>query len=296
MMVLIQVKVKMVELVKSKVDSIFKKLTLLNLVLIWLIMITGALVRLTNSGLGCATWPKCDVDSFSPKVNTFHSNIEWGNRLITAAVSIVILLVLFFSIFTINDKRKKIYYSALVFFGIVLQIVLGGITVLSHLNPYAVGSHLIVSLYLIIVSKILYIVACDKKVVINKWYFVSYSFLVITVLAGIAVTGAGPHAGDGDAQRFGWTILEAARVHSFFAWMTLLSLVLLVWRKKITKSRQLYNFATLLVVQMTIGYVQYILKVPAGLVALHIAVLGLIAASLISREGSSFATHSDENA
>lgn len=265
---------------------LFKKLAFLNLVLIWLIMLTGAGVRLTSSGLGCETWPKCESDSFAPTVSSFHSNIEWGNRVITGMVSVVVILVLLSALFVKKNKKQIVLYSFLVFIGILIQIVLGGITVLTHLNPFAVGSHLLVSLYLIIISKKLYLVASNKEHSFNSWYLIPYGFLIATVLGGIATTGSGPHAGDEGAQRFTWSILEAARVHAGFAWLTLISFGILVWQKKLQRSTQLYNFFTLIVLQMIVGYTQYILKVPPLLVAIHIAILGLIATNIFTKDST----------
>ena len=245
------------------------------------IVLTGAAVRITGSGLGCPTWPECTYGSYVPVAGqaegAFHAWIEFGNRLLTflllfAAVAVVI--------YTIKKARRDLLWRALLqVLGIFGQGIIGGITVLTDLNPLAVASHFILSIFLIagavsIVARgrspLVSIRPTETKVKILAHAQVLLTFIVIVI--GTLVTGSGPHAGDLDAPRLklderAITWLHADAVIALLG----VSLALLVLSEisPETKRRVKIFFAVTLV-QGLVGYAQYVLGLPELLVTVHV--------------------------
>ena len=245
------------------------------------IVLTGAAVRITGSGLGCPTWPECTYGSYVPVAGqaegAFHAWIEFGNRLLTflllfAAVAVVI--------YAIKKSRRDLLWRALLqVLGIFGQGIIGGITVLTDLNPLAVASHFILSIFLIagavsIVARgrspLISIRPTDTKVKILAHVQVLLTFIVIVI--GTLVTGSGPHAGDLDAPRLklderAITWLHADAVIALLG----VSLALLVLSEisPETKRRVKIFFAVTLA-QGLVGYAQYVLGLPELLVIVHV--------------------------
>ena len=245
------------------------------------IVLTGAAVRITGSGLGCPTWPECTYGSYVPVAGqaegAFHAWIEFGNRLLTflllfAAVAVVI--------YAIKKARRDLLWRALLqVLGIFGQGIIGGITVLTDLNPLAVASHFILSIFLIagavsIVARgrspLVSIRPTETKVKILAHAQVLLTFIVIVI--GTLVTGSGPHAGDLDAPRLklderAITWLHADAVIALLG----VSLALLVLSEisPETKRRVKIFFAVTLV-QGLVGYAQYVLGLPELLVIVHV--------------------------
>ena len=245
------------------------------------IVLTGAAVRITGSGLGCPTWPECTYGSYVPVAGqaegAFHAWIEFGNRLLTflllfAAVAVVI--------YAIKKARRDLLWRALLqVLGIFGQGIIGGITVLTALNPLAVASHFILSIFLIagaisIVARgrspLISIRPIETKVKILAHVQVLLTFIVIVI--GTLVTGSGPHAGDLDAPRLklderAITWLHADAVIALLG----VSLALLVLSEisPETKRRVKIFFAVTLA-QGLVGYTQYVLGLPELLVIVHV--------------------------
>ena len=245
------------------------------------IVLTGAAVRITGSGLGCPTWPECTYGSYVPVAGqaegAFHAWIEFGNRLLTflllfAAVAVVV--------YAIKKSRRDLLWRALLqVLGIFGQGIIGGITVLTDLNPLAVASHFILSIFLIagavsIVARgrspIISIRPTETKVKILAHVQVLLTFIVIVI--GTLVTGSGPHAGDLDAPRLklderAITWLHADAVIALLG----VSLALLVLSEisPETKRRVKIFFAVTLA-QGLVGYAQYVLGLPELLVIVHV--------------------------
>lgn len=245
------------------------------------LVVTGGAVRITGSGLGCPTWPECTGNSYLPIAGqaegTLHSWIEFGNRLLT--------FVLFFAtiatiIYAIRKARKDLLWrAALQLLGILGQGVLGGITVLTNLNPLAVASHFILSIFLIAGAASMVERGRTPLVSIRPTEFklrvlvsaqVAITFVVIVL--GTLVTGSGPHAGDWQAPRLkidsraiSW--LHADAVIALFG--VSLALAVLSNLSPVTKKRINYFFVAALI-QGLIGYVQYVLGLPELLVAAHL--------------------------
>ena len=245
------------------------------------IVVTGATVRITGSGLGCPTWPECTYGSYTPVAGqaegAFHAWIEFGNRLLTflllfAAVAVVI--------YAIRKARRDLLWRALLqVLGIFGQGVIGGITVLTDLNPLAVASHFILSIFLIagavsIVARgrtpLISIRPTELKVKVLARAQVLLTFVVIVI--GTLVTGSGPHAGDLDAPRLNLDERAISWLHADAVIALLgVSLALLVLSEisPETKRRVKLFFAVTLV-QGLIGYLQYVLGLPELLVIVHV--------------------------
>ena len=245
------------------------------------LIVTGGVVRITGSGLGCPTWPECTQGSYVPIAGqaegAFHAWIEFGNRLLT--------FVLFFTaiaaiIYAFRKARKDLLWrAALQLLGILGQGVLGGITVLTDLNPLAVASHFILSVFLIagaasIVERgrtpLVSIRPTETKLRIISTAQVALTFLVIVL--GTMVTGSGPHAGDAQAPRFDFDSRAISWLHADAVIALLgvsLALFVLPNISPITKKRIKYFFAATLI-QGLIGYIQYVQGLPELLVAAHL--------------------------
>jgi len=244
------------------------------------LVVTGGAVRLTGSGLGCPTWPECTAGSYVPVKNqaegTVHSWIEFTNRLLTFVLVLVALATL---VAVLKAGRKDLRLLALgQFLGIFGQGVLGGITVLTHLNPISVASHFLLSIVLIAAATSLYsrrkspAEATSVAGTLNI-YSRSHVFLTAAVVVlGTVVTGAGPHAGDINAPRLHIKIQEAAMFHGV-AVLALIAFTIIFYfnhlASPLTKKRLLI-FLVIALSQGLIGYVQYLQGVPQLLVATHL--------------------------
>lgn len=244
------------------------------------LVVTGGAVRLTGSGLGCPTWPECTEGSYTPVADQiegqFHSWIEFANRLLTFVLVFAALVTL---IAVLRAGRKDLrILAAGQFLGIFGQGVLGGITVLTNLNPLAVASHLLLSMILIAGATSLHSrskLPARKRVsqrVTDNFSRLHVSLSAIVIILGTLVTGAGPHAGDIDAPRLHLRIQSVTLAHGV-AVAILLVLTLLFFlspqTEEITKKR-LAIFAILTLAQGAIGVIQYIQGVPELLVATHL--------------------------
>jgi cytochrome c oxidase assembly protein subunit 15 len=259
-----------------------RRISLANLIAQSGIIVTGAIVRLTGSGLGCPTWPDCTPGSLIPvagQVEGFHKYIEFGNRTLTFLVLAISIALFVFSL--INEKRNIILWSFLPLIGTLLQAVLGGITVLTGLNPFTVMAHFLLSIILVGISVKIYNYFNDQriskslpKIVDNYIKIVTLvSFAVITL--GTVTTGSGPHSGDEIAARFNLDLRVIAWLHAdtvlFFIGLVI---GLLVITKLNSESNHLYKTTrTLFIIcllQGFIGYVQWFNDLPWVLVSLHV--------------------------
>lgn len=244
-----------------------------------LLVLTGGSVRLTGSGMGCPTWPECTTDSYTPvpgqAEGAFHAWIEFGNRLLTFVLGAAALLVV---ILVLKVRRKDLRLLALSQIGgIFAQIILGGITVLTHLNPLAVASHFLLSTLLIAAAYTLVIKINRPKFEIARRSPLLQIHTVLTfivIIAGTLLTGAGPHAGDVDAPRLEIRIPILAALHGFLV-VALILLTLLIIYKAVSNSdealqRSILVFLGISLAQGLIGYIQYLQGVPQLLVAAHL--------------------------
>ena len=187
------------------------------------IVFTGALVRITGSGLGCSTWPECTPGSYTPTPDQpeapLHAWIEFGNRLLTF-VLLINALALMFTILK-SGKRELRKLGALQIVGILAQGVLGGITVLTALNPATVAAHFLLSIILIAGALSLRQRAHGKSPIeitliplVSKLIWLHLLLTALVIFAGTIVTGSGPHAGDSAAERFNLYSRTMAWIHA----------------------------------------------------------------------------------
>jgi len=262
-----------------------------------LIVVSGGAVRVTKSGLGCPDWPRCTGDSLVPTHNPEHHvlnmSIEFGNRLITFLVLGIGVLV-FVAALRLRPRRRPLVWWALAQpMSVVAQAVIGGIVVLTKLHPAAVSLHFLVSPALLVFCVALWVRAGEgdapPRRLAGPWTrglaAVLLASCAAVLVAGTVVTGTGPHAGDAESRRYGFDITEVARIHGELAWLTIaltVAVIAALYRTggPAAARRRALELAVLIVVQGAIGYTQYFLGVPAGLVLLHMlgAVLMWIAA------------------
>jgi len=253
------------------------------------LVVTGGAVRLTGSGLGCPTWPRCTDESFTPHgALELHSAIEFGNRMLTfvlVAVALATLVVAWQS--GRPDLRRIALALAL---GIPAQAVIGGITVLTDLNPWVVSFHLLCSLAIVGLS-VVFLQRIDHPdpvvargpVVGLAWATFAAAWAVLYV--GTIVTGSGPHAGDVDSPRNGLNPLQISQLHADAVFLFVgLTLGLLFAVHAIGASAPVRTAVLVLLglelAQGAIGFVQYFTDLPIVLVGLHMLGAAAISASV----------------
>lgn len=261
-------------------------LAVANLVVNVLIVVSGGAVRLTASGLGCPTWPRCTDDSYTPHGELgMHAAIEFGNRMITFLVTAVALLCILAA--WRSGKRRATWLALGVATIVPAQIVIGGITVLTGLNPWVVAFHLLVSMAIIGLCVVLLDElrgparpAAEPRARRTAWLVLGSAWLVLYL--GTVVTGSGPHAGDLDARRNGLDPQVMSHVHAIAVYVLVALTLGLLFVARRSGNRLLERAAGLLlvveVVQGAIGFVQYYLDLPVLLVALHMLGAALLSA------------------
>lgn len=254
------------------------------LALLSIIVVSGALVRLTGSGLGCDDWPNCN-DSRIIDVSSKHAAIEQVNRLFTGLVSLGVVLAVLGSLVRTPRRRDLAWLSIGLVAGVVGQIVLGGITVLVDLHPVAVQGHFLLSMVLVANAVVLVHRAGEPdgarrvqvSAPVRRHLWALAGITLVAVCLGTVVTGSGPHAGDEEARRFDLAISTAARMHSIAVWCAVVAAAWLGWRlvRNAADRRVLDGPLTawvgVAVAQGVIGYIQYFSGVPVALAAVHIA-------------------------
>jgi cytochrome c oxidase assembly protein subunit 15 len=266
----------------STADRRVRVLAWASLVSQTLIVGTGGAVRLTGSGLGCPTWPRCTDDSFvaTPEMG-IHGIVEFGNRLLTF-VLIIIAILAFLSILRLRRERPELLRLTVVLgLGIPAQAVIGGITVLTELNPWVVGLHFVVSAVLVALATVyvhrVYRGSTSGRLAVpvgvRRVALATAVGAWVTVLVGIVVTGSGPHAGDGGAARNGLDSELLQHWHSWPAYVTFgLTLLLIVLAYRSGRAPMLRASIALLAiegVQIATGIAQARLGLPVILVGVH---------------------------
>ena len=263
----------------------YRRVTLLALVLLGIIVVTGAAVRLTGSGLGCSTWPNCEPDSLVPTEESgANGTIEFLNRLFTGLVSVSVVLAVLGSRHRVPPRRDLTWWSWSLVVGVVGQVVLGGITVLTHLSPTVVMGHFLLSAVLVACATVLHHRAGEpdrghRRPVatpeIRTMAKVLLGAATVVLVTGTAVTGSGPHGGDEEVERLGFFLPDITRVHAAAVWLLLAGTV---WTLVLARrggaspvvERALRVLVAVEVAQGAIGYTQYALEIPEGLVAAHV--------------------------
>ena len=261
-----------------------------------LIVLTGAAVRLTGSGLGCPDWPTCFKGRISGSMS-IHPFIEYSNRMVTGALIVIVGATFLAAIFREQRRRDLILLSGALVLGVFADALLGAVVVYSKLNPYLVSLHLLLSLGMVAVGTLLYHHAKylygpgareDLRDpyfrALARWLWLPFVVLVVT---GTATTGSGPHAGESQGQlvarRLPFAFSSAAWVHSLAAIFfigVVLGLLLAIWNSgaptALTSGVRRLVYVSL--AQAAIGAIQYLTHVPAWLVEVH--ELGAIALTI----------------
>lgn len=266
-------------------SPILIRILTINLILEVLIVVTGGTVRVTKSGLGCPTWPRCTPDSFVPvadQAEGFHRFIEYGNRLLTPVVGLAALVVIVAIYRYASDRPVLKRLSVLPLLGVLLQAVIGGVTVRVKLNPAVVSLHFLASMVLIALSAYLLYRAREgdgpphwlvPRPVVTLARIAAAVLATVLVL-GTLVTGTGPHSGDAQTQRYPFDPQTISWLHADVVMLFLgLSIGLWVAVAAITRTSAATRAWGLLVVvglaQGAIGYLQYFTALPEALVLAH---------------------------
>jgi heme a synthase len=273
-----------------------RRVLLVNLILEIGIVVTGGLVRLTGSGLGCPTWPQCVPGSFTPvphQAQGFHKLIEFGNRSLTGVVFVAALLVIVAVWRWAPGRRALLRISVLPLVGVMLQAILGGISVLTGLNPAIVAAHFLASMVLVSLSAyLLYRVSegddapvalVRKEIRSTAWVTAALGTFIL--MLGTVVTGSGPHSGDASTPRFGFDPRTIAWLHAdaVMLFIGLVVAVLLAVHLTTSDSRPRRVWRAVLAVtllQGLVGYTQYLTGLPEALVLVHMLGASLLAVSL----------------
>ena len=259
------------------------------------IVVTGGAVRITGSGLGCPTWPECTPGSYTPVPNQaegqVHAWIEFGNRLLTFVLLLGALVALVIAIRVSKNsvaKNRVRLLAALQLIGILGQGVLGGITVLTDLHPIPVAGHFLLSVFLIAGAislryEIIGIVKQKADGIVATLMPILIWLTLFVLVAGTIVTGSGPHAGDENAKRFGFSPRVVSWLHADLV-IALVVLTLILWLiTRVSQNKVIHRYISIFLLislsQGLIGYVQYFTGLPEILVAAHLLGATLVWAS-----------------
>jgi cytochrome c oxidase assembly protein subunit 15 len=265
----------------------YRVITVAALVALGAIIVTGAAVRLTGSGMGCPTWPACEDGSLVPRGQTGeHGWIEFLNRLFTGLVSVAVALAVLGSLRRRPRRPDLTRWSWGLVVGVFSQALLGGIVVFLHVAPVAVAGHYLLSAVLVWNAVVLHHKAsepddssAERRALatpqLARWSSAMVALGALVLVTGTLVTGSGPHGGDEAADRLPFAVVSVARVHSATVWVFLAVAVVVlrqVARSEAASSvlgrgRQLLGA---IVAQGALGYVQYAAGVPEILVAGHV--------------------------
>ncbi|TFD67883.1 heme A synthase [Cryobacterium ruanii] len=276
----------------STIDARIRVVAWLSLVTEIVIVGTGGAVRLTGSGLGCPTWPTCVAGSLVPTQEMgVHGVIEFGNRLMTGLIGIIAIAAVVL-LWRLRRERKDLFLLAVILgLGVLAQALVGGVTVLTGLNPFIVGFHFTVSLIMVCIATVLvhrvYLAPGPRALIVPVGFaglaHATSFFVALTVLMGVLTTASGPHSGDAAAGRTGFNAELLEHLHAWPGYATLiLTLVLLVAsvRGKLPVRSFVVTLLMIELVQIVVGLLQANLGLPAVLVGLHMVLACLLAAAM----------------
>ncbi|MFC5938941.1 heme A synthase [Corynebacterium choanae] len=261
------------------------------------IVVTGSIVRVTGSGLGCPTWPNCQPGSLVPVKGArpaLHQAIEWGNRLLTF-VLLAIAIALVIAVFRAGRRRDVKLLAALQIVGVVVQAIIGGISVKLNLAWWSVALHFLPSMLLVWLAALLWVrVAENDDASPQRAYPRTFRLLAacsalamtLVLITGTLVTGAGRHAGDavaGETNRLAISIIDIANIHAHFMYLYLgltigLMFALVAVKAHHTIIRQGYWLLAMIVVQALVGIIQYNFGIPAWTIPIHVGLSGVVVA------------------
>jgi heme a synthase len=273
-----------------EVKSLLRPLALASLIANIGLIVTGGAVRLTGSGLGCPTWPKCtDASYTTTEAMGVHGVIEFGNRLLNF-VLIAVALGCVIEAFRLRARRRSLIVLSLgVLAYIPVQAVVGGITVLTRLNPWVVGLHFLASIGLVTVAYALWRRTAESDraprllvpVPLRQLGALTAIAGAAVIAVGVVVTGSGPHAGDEHAKRTGLDPAAVAQAHAdlVFLLIGLTVALVLALRAAHAPAAAVRAAVLLLGIEMAqglIGFVQYFTHLPIVLVGVHLLGAALV--------------------
>lgn len=257
----------------------FRTISLVALATNVLIVITGATVRLTESGLGCSDWPTCEVDTVIPELN-IHAYIEYINRVVFTAIVSLSILAAIIGAWKRNPVRRDLKMLSLgLAAGVVAQILLGRLVVLSHLSPRLVLGHFLLSM--VMIWNAVFLVHRSRTETVFRATYPPLAWLMsclaaVAVFTGTLVTGSGPHSGHDDpVDRLPFDIADIARVHGISVMMLVAATVAMAIHLHRSDAptadrKRIRGVVLVLVAQVAVGYTQYFTGVPALLVGIHV--------------------------
>ncbi|MFC5930251.1 heme A synthase [Cryobacterium melibiosiphilum] len=276
--------------IPTRIDGKIRTIAWLSLISEVTIIGTGGAVRLTGSGLGCPTWPACTPGSLIPTSEMgIHGVIEFANRLMTGVIGIIAIVAVIL-LWNLRRERRDLFVLSLVLIGgIVAQALVGGVTVLTGLNPFIVGFHYIASLLMVCVAAVLVYRVYSPvgartrivPVVVLALTHATSFFVAITIAVGVLTTASGPHSGDIDAGRSGFNVELLEHLHAWPAYvMFFLTLVLLAVSaaRRLPVRRWVAVLLLVEIAQIAIGLVQANFGLPAVLVGTHMVLASILAA------------------
>jgi cytochrome c oxidase assembly protein subunit 15 len=266
----------------------YRRITIAAAVLLAIIIVTGAAVRLTSSGLACPVGVSCPNSLLQAHGKTSeHATIEHVNRFFTGLVSIAVIFAVLGSLVRVPKRRDLLWLSWGLVGGVFVQAVLGQLTVAFDLTPGFVMAHFLVSIVLLTDALVLvrragqpdgpaHAVVSHRTAVLGR---VLVALATLILVTGTVVTGAGPHSGGGrhdDVARLDIKLENAARLHSGIVWTFLVVVLVTLWVLRRDRAprgvqRRVTVLLVLVVAQGAIGYIQYFNDLPALLVGLHVA-------------------------
>jgi cytochrome c oxidase assembly protein subunit 15 len=268
----------------------FRAIALAALWALVLTIVSGAAVRLTGSGLGCPDWPTCTHTSVVAPLQ-FHAWVEFGNRLINAAVSIASVGALVAALRRAPRRRDLTLLAAALLVGLLAEIVMGAVVVYTKLNPVAVSAHFLLGLVFLAVAVVLHQrsglpdgparrqpLVGSVQIVLAR---VTVVALAVVAILGTVVTSTGPHGGDPKAQRFHFSLHSVAQLHGTSVEVFLVITLLTLWNLSRESAphpvvRRAQWMLASMVAQAAVGYTQYFNGDPVTLVGVHVAGASLV--------------------
>lgn len=270
----------------------FRRVVVVALFFVSVIIVSGASVRLSGSGLGCPTWPRCTGEELID-ISEPHRAVEQINRLFTGAVGIAVA-VAFGAAFRRRPYRRDLaWFGAALIAGVLLQAIIGGIVVLLELQWQSVALHFLASFVLLYGNLELLRRAGEADApndptsrrpvvsqLVRRLTETVFGLTLAVLVLGTVVTGSGPHGGAEDVERLDWPVANAVRIHSVAVWFLVAATVLLIAFAQRAGARITFDRAGwllgALIFQGAIGYIQWFNRVPPVLVAVHVLGSGVV--------------------
>ena len=270
-----------------------RRLALTSLIANIGIVSTGGLVRLTNSGLGCPSWPDCSSGDLVPvRALSSHKAIEFGNRALTTLLVLVVAAV-FVAVWRSAPRRAGLLgWAWVTLLGVPAQILVGGVLIFTHLNPLAVAGHFLLSMVLIAAATVLWwrtrepldAEAARPPLVVRRLGWATWALTYAVFVVGTLVTGSGPHAGDATAKRLHLRPQAISQLHADLVMLLVgvaaaLAVCVTAVCAGAVARRTTRVLIGVLAAQATVGFAQYFSGLPVPLVELHVTGAAVLAAT-----------------